>query len=255
MLGACSGSTKRVEIPAHLNNLTDPRAAKDNRVEGMPTQVAVDFEFKVLDIVPKAAIKVTDALVVKMRMNHNVAAADVEAAVELGMPVDVMDTNSRTLLVTAAFTANTNAIRALLKLGADPNRAMHTGMTALIYAAGEGHDDIVAMLLGAGARTNAHLHIRGSALEGYTPLHFACLQGRANAAKLLLEYGADPEPRDGKGQTPLQVAKKIVDGGSHKGLKPRDRARTRKQFEAIQALVDEAITKKAHGAIAGGGEL
>ena len=192
---------------------------------------------------------------VRLALERERIDTDVEAAVELGMPVDVMDTNSRTLLVTAAFTANTNAIRALLKLGADPNRAMHTGMTALIYAAGEGHDDIVAMLLGAGARTNAHLHIRGSALEGYTPLHFACLQGRANAAKLLLEYGADPEPRDGKGQTPLQVAKKIVDGGSHKGLKPRDRARTRKQFEAIQALVDEAITKKAHGAIAGGGEL
>lgn len=244
-----------MEIPAHLNNITDPRTANDNRVQGMPSQVAVDFEFKVLDIVPKAAIKVTDGLVVKMRMNHNVASADVEAAVALGMPVDVMDTNSRTLLVTAAFTANTNAIRALLKLGADPNRAMHTGMTALIYAAGEGHDDIVAMLLGAGAKTDSYLHIRGSALEGYTPMHFACLQGRTNAVKLLLDYGADPEPRDGKGQTPLQVGKKIVDGGSHKGLKPRDRARTRKEFEAIQSLIDEAITKKAHGAIASGAEL
>ena len=135
-------------------------------MQGMPSQVAIDFEFKLLAIVPKAAIKATDELIVKMRMNHNVASAEVEAAVALGMPVDVMDTNSRTLLVTAAFTSNTNAVRALLKLGADPNRAMHTGMTALIYSAGEGHDDITAMLLGAGAKTDAYLHIRGSLLEG-----------------------------------------------------------------------------------------
>merc|ERR1711871_644803 len=145
-----------------------------------------------------------------------------------------MDTNSRTLLVTAAFTANTNAIRALLRHGADPNRAMYTGMTALTYAAGEGHADIVNLLLSAGARTDAYLHIQGSLLEGYTALHFACLQGRTSSVKLLLEYGADPEPRDAKGLTPLQVAKRIVDGGSHKGLKPRDRRRTREEFEKIQ---------------------
>ena len=48
------------------------------------------------------------------------------------------------------------------------------------------------------------------------------------------------------------MAKRIVDGGSHKGLKPRDRQRTRKEFDAIQALIDAAITKKAHGAVAGG---
>ena len=35
-------------------------------------------------------------------MNHNVASSEVENAIGLGMPVDVMDTNSRTLLVTAA---------------------------------------------------------------------------------------------------------------------------------------------------------
>ena len=38
------------------------------------------------------------------------------------------------------------------------------------------------------------------------------------------------ETRDAKvykEATPLQVAKRIVDGGSHRGLKPRDRQRTR----------------------------
>ena len=78
-------------------------------------------------------------------------------------------------------------------------------------------------------------------------------KGALPLSKLLLEYGADPEIPDAKGLTPLQVAKpKIVDGGTHKGLKPRDRSRTRQEFANIQEVVDEAITKKAHGAVASG---
>ena len=54
VLGACTGESRR-EIPAHLNNVTEARDIRDNRGRRMPSEVDVDFEFKVLDIVPKAA--------------------------------------------------------------------------------------------------------------------------------------------------------------------------------------------------------
>ena len=51
------------------------------------------------------------------------------------------------------------AVEVLLKHGADPNLAMHTGMTAAIYAAGEGHVNILRLLLKHGAKTDASLHL------------------------------------------------------------------------------------------------
>ena len=242
LVGACTGESRLIEIPASRNNLT-VSAQSDNRVENQPNALGLDFDITLLAVVPKAAIKATDALLLSMRKNTDVSASEVEEALALGMPVDVMDTNSRTLLVTAAFTRNLEAVTVLLKHGADPNKAMHTGMTALIYAAGEGHEEILRLLLEHGARTNAKLHLRGSALEGYTALHFACLQGQVGTVKMLLDAGADPSAQEAKGLTPLAVAKRIMDGGSHKGLKPADRKRNKRAFPEISKLIDAALLK------------
>lgn len=242
LVGACSGESRLIQIPASRNNLT-LSAQSDNRVENQPNALGLDFDITVLAVVPKAAIKATDALLLSMRKNTDVPGSAVEEALALGMPVDVMDTNSRTLLVTASFTRNLEAVTVLLKHGADPNKAMHTGMTALIYASGEGHAQILRLLLDHGAKTDAKLHLRGSALEGYTALHFACLQGQTETVRMLLEAGADPSAKEAKGLTPLAVAKRIVDGGSHKGLKPADRKRNKLAFPEISKLIDAALLK------------
>jgi len=239
LLGACEGDKRFIEIPASKNNNT-----QDSRVSNIPLGVALDFEVEILLVVPKAAIKVTDRLLLKMRKSSDVTGSDVEEAITAGMPVNVIDTNGRTLLVTASFTANMFAVEVLLKHGADPNLAMHTGMTAAIYAAGEGHVNILRLLLKHGAKTDASLHLHGSSLRGYTALHFACLQGRTDSVKLLLEYGGNPGSKEEKGLTPLAVARSIlIDGTSHKGLKPRDRERGKKEFDNIKVLMVNALVE------------
>jgi hypothetical protein len=42
--------------------------------------------------------------------------------------------------------------------------------------------------------------------DGNTPLHFAASKGCAEVARLLLEHGADPNAQDKNGETPLHVA-------------------------------------------------
>jgi len=241
LLGACEGDKLFIEIPASRNNDT----LDSNRVSNAPIGVPIDFEVEIQLIVPSAAISATDSLLLKMRKETDVSRKDVEEALDLGMPVNIVDTNGRTLLVTAAFTANLEAARTLLKHGADPNIVMHTGMSALIYASGEGHVDILSLLLRNGAKTDAKLHLNGSPLKGYTALHFACLQGRTESVKLLLEHGANPSAKDAKGLSPLAVARSIlIDGASHKGLKPRDRERGKNAFKDIKNLMINALVKE-----------
>ncbi|CAM9369868.1 unnamed protein product, partial [Heterosigma akashiwo] len=62
------------------------------------------------------------------------------------------------------------ALVAMLKMGADPNVAVKSGIKA-----------------------------------GWTPLHFACSFEYLDHVKTLLEYGADPSIRSKDGHTPLQV--------------------------------------------------
>jgi ankyrin repeat protein len=46
-----------------------------------------------------------------------------------------------------------------------------------------------------------------STYSGVTPLHLAAYKGYAEIAKILLEWGADPNIRDDDGLTPLEIAK------------------------------------------------
>ena len=59
-----------------------------------------------------------------------------------------------------------DAVRALLKQGADVNAAQGDGMTALHWAARAGDAEMAQMLVYAGANVKATTR-----LGGYTPLH------------------------------------------------------------------------------------
>lgn len=43
-------------------------------------------------------------------------------------------------------------------------------------------------------------------IEGFTPLHIACGQGRVDLIQLLIEYGAEIDAKDFDGDTPLHIA-------------------------------------------------
>lgn len=101
----------------------------------------------------------------------------------------------------AAQRGDVAQVRALLADGADVNAAQGDGMTALHWAALDGREEMVRVLLYAGASTGAITR-----LGSYTPLHLASRNGHAGVARELLDGGADPAPVSATGVTPLHFA-------------------------------------------------
>lgn len=133
-----------------------------------------------------------------MRVNRRITALwTVCAAVLLGAaaPPDAP-------VADAAMKGDVEAVRQLLRQGADVNGAQPDGMSALHWAADRGDAELARMLLRAGARTDAVTRI-----GEYAPLHIAARNGHAEVVSALLEGGADLEVRtDPGGTTPLHVA-------------------------------------------------
>ncbi len=72
--------------------------------------------------------------------------------------------------------------------------------TALLYAAREGHGDVVTRLLDAGAKLEL------ADADGVTPLLMAILNGQLDVARLLIARGANIKVSDWYGRTPLFAA-------------------------------------------------
>ena len=104
--------------------------------------------------------------------------------------------HGRTLLWWAAKEGRETVVRMLLENGAD----VHTkddDKTLLLWAAGEDRETFVRMLLENGADVNAEDG------DGRTPLLEATGYGHEAVVRVLLENGADVNAEDGDGQTPL----------------------------------------------------
>ena len=101
----------------------------------------------------------------------------------------------------AAMSRDRDAVKALLKTGADVNAAQGDGMTALHWASRNGDAELTQMLLFAGANVKATTR-----LGGYTPLMMAAEQGHATVIAALLSGGADAKAANTMGTTPLMLA-------------------------------------------------
>jgi len=101
----------------------------------------------------------------------------------------------------AAERGDVEAVRALLRDGADVNTAQSDGMTALHWAATRNDAEIAGILLYAGATPRATTR-----LGGYTPLHLASRSGSPDVAELILAAGADPNVFTTTGVTAMHFA-------------------------------------------------
>ena len=72
---------------------------------------------------------------------------------------------------------------------------------AIVYAAGQGHAELVGLLLDRGVPINAAYE------HDLTALMWAAGQGQADAVKLLLARGARTDLRDDRGLTAEQIAR------------------------------------------------
>jgi uncharacterized protein len=161
----------------------------------------------------------------------------VHALITKGADVKVRDqTFEQTALTLAAWSGSAKSVEYLIRAGADVHaqtrlgpmpsfvepgagRASHGDgilrggvpergsrparagqMTALHYAAREGHTDIVELLLSHGAR------IEEPEANGVRPLLLAILNDHAQTARYLIEHGADVNADDWYGRTPLWAA-------------------------------------------------
>ena len=103
------------------------------------------------------------------------------------------------LLVCAAQDGVASIAHQLIELGANPNGRIIGAQTALILACGAGHAEIVKTLLSAGADPNL-------AWRRETPLMAAASRNRQDIVALLLKAGAQVADKDGKGRTALSWA-------------------------------------------------
>ena len=113
-------------------------------------------------------------------------AAIVELLLKAGADPNAPLPGGETPLMTAARTGTLASVKVLLSHGAsvdseDDRRAQ----TALMWAAAEGHADVVQALLDAGA------DFRTRVPSGFTPLLFAVREGRIDVVRVLLKAGAD----------------------------------------------------------------
>ena len=102
-------------------------------------------------------------------------------------------------LIDAVKRGDAAAVRRLVQQ-LDVNQAKGDGMTALHWAAYDGHREIASLLIKAGARVNVR------SARGLTPLVLAVDHADPELVHLLLEAGADPNFANGLGTAPLMRA-------------------------------------------------
>ena len=111
---------------------------------------------------------------------------------------------------TAILTGNLEAVKQHVKIGTEINRKdAITGSTPLITAASFGKDDIVKVLIDAGA----DLSLKNN--DGATALHSAAFFCRVEIVQILLNANADKSLRNNFGATPRESVM-----GSFADIKP-----------------------------------
>jgi ankyrin repeat protein len=227
-------------ISALLQQKVDPNAIAIDGTTALHWAVRAD-DLQIVDALIRAGAQVT----AKSRhgVTPLYIAADqghpgiIRRLIAAGADANGTDISGDTVLMAAVRTGNADAVRALLDAGAQVNAAEpQVGHTALMWAVREDRPQLVTMLLergaslelktrsgakpavrppGAGGGSHGVGIVRGGVPPqgeqpaipgGMTALSFAAREGRLDAARLLLDAGADVNAREANGITPLVMA-------------------------------------------------
>jgi hypothetical protein len=90
---------------------------------------------------------------------------------------------------------------------------MHTNVTPISIAAADGHTEAIRALILAGANPNIpalrmSMEISACDRSGFTAIHWAAESGHAEAIAILIQGGADPNIADTDKHTPCSIAAK-----------------------------------------------
>ena len=121
----------------------------------------------------------------------------VQRLVERGTSPDTSDQEGNSLLMLAARAGHVAVVSYLLARKATVNARSRFGDTALLAASLKGHVEVAKVLLAGGAELNP---------PGWTPLHYAAFEGRAEMVKFLLDKGAGKNAVAPNEYTPLMLA-------------------------------------------------
>jgi len=172
-------------------------------------------------------------------------------ALYLSAPVGAAPSSSP--VADAARRGDRDAVRTLLKQGADVSGAHGDGMTALHWAAERGDAAMTEMLVYAGAHVAAVTRI-----GQYTALHLGSQAGSAPVVQALLKAGASVAARTtNTGVTALHLAaaagnadvvRMLLDGGADVNARESEWGQTPLIFAAAQNRVDALHVLLARGA-------
>lgn len=127
----------------------------------------------------------------RRRFFRSAAAGNADAVQDMlsqGMGVEARSILGRTAIMFAALNGREDVIALLLRAGASVNvRTRFGSSTALIYAIDKNHVETVRALLKGGASVT-------DLVGGQTALQRAVLKGNTDIVQLLLEHGANPYP-------------------------------------------------------------
>ncbi|MBA2655193.1 MAG: ankyrin repeat domain-containing protein [Gammaproteobacteria bacterium] len=114
--------------------------------------------------------------------------------------INAAQNNGATPLYIAAQNGHIEVVAALINAGANKDQARNEGATPLFIAAQNGHIEVVAALINAGANKDQAMN------SGATPLYIAAQNGHIEVVAALINAGANKDQAMNERVTPLFIA-------------------------------------------------